>query len=454
MANVTHVADDDPTDRDGAAAPLGWPLVERRRRRDSAVPDGVERRQRPSASRLEQLAEANELLVALNEVAQSLPDSLDLDAVLDSTVDQVRAIVGGDFVTVLLRDATDGTYLPVRGRGASTGAPMTQLPAAARAALGSARAERTDDLVAAGGGCADDAVCGLYVAAATRSQVVAVVAVESRTAAAFDESAAEMLSTLAEPFAVAIDNARLFRRVRTVAADEERRRLARDVHDRIGSSVALLGFQVDRIIGEATRARSLSVEDRAAVDTSAEITITGNDAVEDSLRALRAQITAVVGEVRETLHDLRTEVTDDRNLATTLRGFLDRLSARSGLQTHLDVEVTATLPRTQERELWHIALESLVNVERHAQADMVSVSWRCDDEQAVLVISDNGKGLQSDAARADSYGLTGMRERAAAIGARIEVSSEKEAGTTVTIRLGHSLPTTQGQTKTQTGRTP
>lgn len=455
MANVTLVADDDPTARDGVAAPLGWPLVERRRRRESTAPDGVERRQRPSASRLEQLAEANELLVALNEVAQSLPDSLDLDAVLDSTVEQIRAIVGGEIITVLLRDSTDGTYAPVRGRGSTVGAPMTHLPAAARAALGSSRAERADDLVSAGGGVADDAVCGLYVAATTRSQVVAVVAVESRSAAAFDDTAAEMLTALAEPFAVAIDNARLFRRVRTVAADEERRRLARDLHDRIGSSVALLGFEVDRIIGETARARTPSIGDETA-GTANDVSGIAGDPIETSLRELRAQITTVVGEVRETLNDLRTEVTDDRDLATTLRGFLDRLSARSGLQTTLDVDVTWTLPRPQERELWHIALESLVNVERHAQANMVRVSWSCDDEQAVLVISDDGKGLQSDAVRADSYGLTGMRERAAAIGARIEVDSEHEAGTTVTIRLGHSQPTTQVRTgsQEQTGRTP
>lgn len=445
MANVGHVADDDPTDREGVAAPLGWPLVERRRRGDRTAPGGVERRQRPTVSRLEQLAEANDLLVALNEVAQSLPDSLDLDAVLDSTVEQVRSIVGGEIVTVLLRDGTDGTYVPVRGRGSTVGAAVAQLPSAARAALESLRAERAPDLTATGGGIADDAVSGVYVAAATRSQVVAVVAVESRSADAFDDSSAEMLTALAEPFAVAIDNARLFRRVRTVAADEERRRLARDVHDRIGSSVALLGFEVDRIIGQATRSRS---NDTHPADAGASTAGPAVDDLEESLRSLRTQITTVVGEVRETLNDLRTEVTDERDLASTLRGFLDRLAARSGMRTHLEVDASAALPRRQERELWHIALESLVNVERHAQASEVTVVWRCNDDEAELVISDDGKGLQSDAARADSYGLTGMRERAAAIGARIEVTSEQEAGTTVAIRLGQSLSVTQ------TGRTP
>jgi signal transduction histidine kinase len=384
---------------------------------------------------LEQLAEANELLVALNEVAQSLPDSLDLDAVLDSTVEQIRAIVGGEIITVLLRDGTDDTYVPVRGRGSATGATVTQLPRVALAALTAPRAQRFTDLASVGGGVADDAVSGLYVAASTRAQVVAIVAVESRSPTAFDDASADVLTALAEPLAVAIDNARLFRRVRTMAADEERRRLARDIHDRIGSSVALLGFEVDRLIGETHRARTPGGEG------------SGGD-LESSLRALRAQITTVVGEVRETLNDLRTEVTDERDLADTLHAFLDRLAARSGMHTHLEVDASATLPRGQERELWHIALESLVNVERHAQATVVTVVWRCHDGSAELVISDDGKGLQSDGVRADSYGLTGMRERAAAIGARIEVTSEQEAGTTVAIRLGQALSTTQ------TGRTP
>lgn len=408
----------------GGPEPLGWPLVDRRRSRGGEAPDGVERRQRPSGSRLHQLAEANQLLVALHQVSQTLPTSLDLDEVLDAAVSQIRGLLGGDVVTVLVRDSTDNSFVPVRGRGSADGSPLTDLPPSLEAAIGQPTAVRFDRLEQ-GVGVAAEARCGVYVAATARHLPVALVAVESRTENAFAEDAVPLLTAVSEPFAVAVDNARLFRRIRTVAADEERRRLARDVHDRIGSSVALLGFEVDRILADAAR---------------------GGD-TEQSLRQLRGQITTVVGEVRETLNDLRTEVTDERDLGGTLRSFLDRLSSRSGLITHLDLEVDQPLPRPQERELWRMALEALVNVERHSGASTVWVAWWSDGRNAELVIRDDGKGLRSDQRRADSYGLTGMRERAAAIGARLSVTGVPEAGTTVHIRVGATRPTTQ------TGRT-
>ena len=409
-----------------ADAPLGWPLVDRRLRLDGASPVGVDRRQRPPASRLDQLAEANQLLVALHQVAQSLPSSLDLDGVLDAMVDQVRSLIGGDVVTILLRDPEDGSFVPVRGRGSATGTPIDPLPDAVRSVLGATEARLVHDL--AGGGLAADAAAGIYVSADSRHHTVAVVACETRGSQAFTDDERVLLSMLAEPFAVAVDNARLFRRLRTMAADEERRRLARDVHDRIGSSVALLGFEVDRILAETNR----------GLDPG------------DSLRGLRGQITTVVGEVRETLNDLRTEVTDERDLATILGGFLDRLAARSGLTTHLTVSMTEPLPLPQERELWRMALEALVNVERHSGATTVWVDWSADDAVAELTIRDDGKGLQFDAIRADSYGLTGMRERATAIGARVQVTGGPEAGTTVTIRIG---PYMDDDTQTATRRT-
>ena len=83
--------------------------------------------------------------------------------------------------------------------------------------------------------------------------------------------------------------------------------------------------------------------------------------------------------------------------------------------------------------MWlHLAQEAITNVERHAKAERLAVTWRCDGTHAVLVIADNGVGFPDGrAGRLDSYGIIGMRERAASIGATLDVASEPGVGTSV-----------------------
>ena len=92
----------------------------------------------------------------------------------------------------------------------------------------------------------------------------------------------------------------------------------------------------------------------------------------------------------------------------------------------------AGLPILQEREMWRIAQEALVNVERHANARRVEVRWRCDGRSAALEVVDDGDGFPpGKAGRLDSYGMIGMRERASSIGATLDVISAPGKGTAV-----------------------
>jgi signal transduction histidine kinase len=86
--------------------------------------------------------------------------------------------------------------------------------------------------------------------------------------------------------------------------------------------------------------------------------------------------------------------------------------------------------------MWRVAQEAISNVERHARASHLSVRWRCDGSNALLVVTDDGQGFPvGKAGRVDSYGMLGMRERADAIGAVLEFESEPGRGTTVRCRL-------------------
>ena len=141
--------------------------------------------------------------------------------------------------------------------------------------------------------------------------------------------------------------------------------------------------------------------------------------------------------MRDTLSDLRTDVTDERSLAETLGSFLDRVRTRSDFEvTYVHEDTGSRLPLVQERELWRVAQEAITNVERHARARHLRVHWQTDGHHALLAIADDGQGFDPDrAGRSASYGITGMRERANAIDARLSVESEPFVGTLVECRL-------------------
>ena len=223
---------------------------------------------------------------------------------------------------------------------------------------------------------------------------------------------------VAEQAALAVDNARWFSRLRRIGADEERNRIARDLHDRVGQSLAYLAFELDRISGKAGEQHA-----------------TTGDVAPD-LQQLRDDMRQVVSEVRETLYDLRTGVSEEHSLVDTLDGFLARVHQRKGIEVAFTHDVTEALPLPLQREMWRIAQEAITNAERHSGASRIDVRWSSSPDYALLEVADNGRGLAAaNAGRPDSYGILGMRERADAIGASIEFDSAQGAGTTVRCRL-------------------
>ena len=101
----------------------------------------------------------------------------------------------------------------------------------------------------------------------------------------------------------------------------------------------------------------------------------------------------MLGEVRDTLSDLRAEVSDQRGLVDTLEAYLERVAARTDVVVDFRHESTARLPLVQERELWRIAQEAITNVERHARATHLRVRWKCDGRSAQLTVADDGRGF-------------------------------------------------------------
>jgi signal transduction histidine kinase len=378
----------------------------------------AELRQSAALDQLGRLSDANALLYQLHQVTQTLPASLDLDEVLDATCAQLSELFDYDALAIVLFDDTDERWHTVRREGGRPPAQMTtaELPAPLTRTMRVRRLVSEPNLLSSGGpGLAGSAGSGLYTVLSARGATIGMVSIEHGAAHHFSTRDVELLSGFAEPAALAIDNARWFGRLRTVGADEERTRIARDLHDRIGQSLAYLAFELDRI-----------VKNNGARD----------DAVTHALDQLRGDVRGVIGEVRDTLYDLRTDVTETQSLPITLESFLIRVRERSGLRASLRAQETGRLPILQEREMWRIAQEAVTNVERHAKATQISITWRCDGQVASLEIADDGIGFPvGQSGRLDSYGILGMRERAASIGATLTVDSQPGKGTRVRCAL-------------------
>jgi signal transduction histidine kinase len=378
----------------------------------------ADRQQLLALDRLGRLADANALLYSLHRVTQTLPASLDLDDVLATTVNRLKGLFDFDTAVVFGLDETDGHWQLLRregGRALPTRQELADLPMPLRRVIADKDVTSVPDLATAGwSGLGPRSASGMYAALIARGSLIGVLAIEHEASGHFTERDLELLKGFVEPVALAIDNARWFSRLRTVGADEERTRIARDLHDRIGQSLAYMAFELDRIVTAESN----------------------GEAISESLTGLRNDVRGVIREVRDTLYDLRTDVSDSNDIANILEAYVARVHERSSLRIELYCDRQARLPLLQEREMWRIAQEALANVERHSKASQARVLWRCNGEAAALEVTDNGTGFpMGNAGRLDSYGLLGMRERASSIGATLDITSQEGKGTRVRCSL-------------------
>jgi signal transduction histidine kinase len=214
------------------------------------------------------------------------------------------------------------------------------------------------------------------------------------------------------PATVRLDTAVLFLAFRDSATVEERRRLAREMHDGVAQEIASLGYFVDTLVDQepegSPRSRQLSL--------------------------LRERLTLVVGEVRRSVQTLRTSIGENDSLGTAIGSLARHLSASSGIPIHVTLDEQTTRLRSEvESELLRIAQEAMTNAVRHSGASTIDVLCRVAPPNAEIVISDSGTGLGTG--RDDSHGMDIMRERATLIGAQLDVRDRAPNGTTVTVSL-------------------
>jgi signal transduction histidine kinase len=218
----------------------------------------------------------------------------------------------------------------------------------------------------------------------------------------------------ADQAALAIENARLHAQTQHVAAQEERNRLARELHDAVTQTL----FSASLIAEVLPRMWQRQPELAGA-----------------RLEELRRLTRGALAEMRALLLELRPTALSEMPLADLLRQLVEASMARTTINANLTIRGEARdLPNDVQVALYRLAQESLSNVSKHAQANNAEVRLIWAADQLCLEIGDDGRGFDPLAIPRGHLGIGFMRERAAAIGASVCIESQARAGTTVSIR--------------------
>jgi signal transduction histidine kinase len=363
----------------GAIGPLG---VWIRRLRADTAPDSE-----PA------YADAHRLLSELHVVARQLSLGLDPQTLATALADDIHAVVPHGEVSVLARSSA-GHFMPLIG--AEPAADCDDVSTQAWVNARPVRRRRDGGWEAA-----------LPVLMGER--VVALVGVTTREA--LDDRTLARCAVVVERSGSRLASAMLFDDVRRVATVDERNRLAREIHDGIAQDLASVGYVIDDI----------------RTDTTGDVS--------QRLGALREQLRTMVADLRMSIFDLRTGVDDSLGLGPALSEYAQKAGAQAGLIVHVsNDESPRRLPIAVEVELLRMVQEAVTNVRRHADAKNLWLNVTVEPPSAHITVTDDGRGLGTG--RPDSFGLTGMRERARRISADLRVGPAATGGTTVEITIG------------------
>jgi len=247
-----------------------------------------------------------------------------------------------------------------------------------------------------------------------RDEVVGVLHAYAAHSSGWDEESLRLAAGLAAQAAVAIENARLYERAKEQAADEERRHLARELHDSVSQAIYA-------VVLTSHSARKRLAEDPEASATALDSVI---ELAEGALAEMRALI-----------FELRPEALADVGLVGALERQLDGLELRHSLVTERDLGPEPEIAFAAKQVLLRVVQEALHNVAKHAHAGTVRISMKHDDAVLSLRVADDGIGFDAQRSYPGHLGLTSMHERVGELGGRLRVDSSPGEGTTVSLRL-------------------
>ena len=254
----------------------------------------------------------------------------------------------------------------------------------------------------------------------SRGRLLGIMSVASKSRRSFTPQEVTILTAIGQQIGVAIENARLYEQVQSVAALEERGRLGRELHDGLAQVLAYLHLQ--------SKAAEGLLSSGQIAQAQAE------------LHEMQEVAQEAYGDVRESILGLRTTMTPGEGLILTLTEYLDKFSQQSGINARLVIGDDAEMKFTPvvEIQLLRIIQEALANIRKHSGASRAWVRLEADEAGAVITVEDDGQGFDPSRIwqdRQEHFGLQTMRERVESVGGVLQVSTQPGQGTRLTVQL-------------------
>jgi signal transduction histidine kinase len=224
-----------------------------------------------------------------------------------------------------------------------------------------------------------------------------------------------LVLAIAQQAAIAMENARLYKQAQRVAAQEERQRLSRELHDSVSQALYSIALG-------AKTARTLLDRDPSAIA--------------EPLDFVLSQAERGLAEMRALIFELRPEALEQEGLVSMLRKYADALHARHSVRVDVVLDGgEPEVPLSAKEDLYRIAQEAMHNAVRHAGAGAIRLTLRCEAAAVTLAVEDDGKGFDPHGSFPGHFGLLSMRERAANLGGLMQIESSPGSGTTISVTV-------------------
>jgi PAS domain S-box-containing protein len=209
--------------------------------------------------------------------------------------------------------------------------------------------------------------------------------------------------------------------LRALDREEERTRIAREMHDELGSALTSLRWDLEEL--ENTAGKSASEPQQARI--------------REKLQAMLKVTDATIHAVRRLASELRPSILDDLGLVDAIESHAQEFQTRTGLALYFQrPSQEVRLNEEQSTAVFRIFQEAITNIVRHANATRADVAMVEQNGEFVLTIRDDGRGIrEQDGVNNLSLGCRGMRERARLLGGKVDISGLEGQGTTVRVQI-------------------
>ncbi len=360
---------------------------------------------------------------ALYQIATEISSLHQLDRILHSVVEKAREILHSEAAALCMFTPAQDELVAL-----ATSGPAEAFHSAGRPASRSLAAGRTavspSDLDAHIPHCTvmrpEFLRAHLAAPLCRGDRAIGVICVCGREPRIFTAAERDLLTGLATQAAIAIENARLYEEVQSLATLKERERIAREMHDGLAQALGLLHLKLRQAQGHT------ATPDGPDLDTR--------------LREMTTITDRAYEEVRQSIFGLRTMVSRGLGLIPTLTEYLHEFSSQSGIPVELQVAdgPPIHLSPVSEVQLIRIVQEALANVRKHAEADRAWVHLQRDDPWVRVTVEDDGRGFDPAVLAVSDqrhFGIQSMRERAEGLGGKLEIDTAPGRGTRIVATL-------------------